>query len=112
MPRVNTKAERHHVGHGEYLTTREIAKVIGGTAHNVRARLAKGWKGEALVLPLGERRHPGVARTTTQIVAYKLALKFGRKIPTPKQIMAVHPMEETTATYWRNAITRALEELS
>lgn len=93
------------------LTTREIARVIGGTPHNVRARLAKGWKRSALVLPLGERRQQGLPRVNTQIVAYKLASKFKRRIPTVEEIMAVHPMNDKTAAYWRNAITRALEEM-
>lgn len=111
-PRINSKAKKHHVGGNEWLTTREIAKVIGGTQHNVRARLAKGWKGEALVLPVGERRAPGRPRVMTQVVAYKLALKFKRRTPTVPEIMEVHPMAEETATYWRNAIIKALEDLA
>lgn len=92
------------------LTTREIAKIIGGTPHNVRARISKGWKGEHLLVPLFERRRLGVARTTTQVIALKLAHAYPHKIPTVKQIQQVHPMSNATARYWRNAIKLAQEE--
>lgn len=105
-------APRYHVGGNEWLTSRQIARIIGGTPHNVRARIALGWKGEALLTPLGQRKRTGKPKGHTQVVAYKLALKFGRRIPTTKEIIAVHPMEESNACYWRNAIIRALEDLS
>lgn len=108
MRKPARNAARHDVGGGEKLTTREIAKVIGGTPQNVRARLSLGWKGEALVLPLGERRNAGQPRSETQVIAYKLALKFKRRLPSVAETMEVHPMDNTTATYWRNAITKAL----
>lgn len=92
------------------LTTREIAEIIGGTPHNVRARISKGWKGSHLLIPLFERRRLGVARTTTQVIALKLAHAFPHKIPSVAQIQAVHPMDKTTARYWRNAIKQAQEE--
>ena len=109
--RPNSQAKRYDVGGGELLTTREIARIIGGSQHNVRQRIRQGWKGAALVLPLGERRRIGAPRVNTQVIAFKLAQKFGRRIPTVAEIEAAHPMDETTATYWRNAIIRAWEEL-
>ncbi|HRP74550.1 MAG TPA: hypothetical protein PKZ27_03080 [Rhodocyclaceae bacterium] len=110
--KTGSHIQRHDMGDGQMLTTREIARVIGGTPHNVRARLAKGWKGEALLTPLGERRRIGKPKGQTQVIAYKLAVHFKHRIPSTKEIMTVHPMEESNACYWRNAIVRALEELT
>lgn len=103
-------APRYDVGGGEQLTTREIAERIGGTQHNVRARLAKGWKGEALLTPIFERRKPGKPRAATAIVAYTLARTFGSRIPSTAEIQTLFPMEESTAAYWRNTIREALEK--
>lgn len=102
--------ERHDVG-GKMMTTREIAAKIGGTAHTVRARLAKGWKGKELLMPVNSRRSVGRPRVSTQIVAYKIARQFPDSVPTVAQIRAIHPMAASTATYWRNAIIRAMREL-
>lgn len=99
----------HDVGNGEMLTTREIAERIGGTPHNVRARLAKGWTGVELLLPLRRRRKVGLPRVHTQVVAYKLAAEFQGKRPTVKRIIEIHPMSRSDAAYWRNAILIAQE---
>lgn len=111
MRRTGSHIKKHDVGDGRKLTTRQIANEIGGTPHNVRARLAKGWTGAQLLIPIFERRRKGVARTPTQVVAYKLALKFGHNIPTVQQIRDTHPMDTSTARYWRNAVIAAQETL-
>lgn len=100
---------KHDVGDGSMLTTRQIAVRLGTTPHNIRARLAKGWKGEELLTPIGERRRQGQPRTQTAVVAYRLALAFGTRRPTTEEIRKVYPMTESSACYWRNAITIALE---
>lgn len=111
MPRKSPhNAARHDVGGGELLTVRQIALRLGTTPSVVRARLFKGWKGEALMLPTGNRRKEGRPRTQTAVTAYALALKFGSRWPSTREIMAAFPMDETTATYWRNAIRIALEK--
>lgn len=93
------------------MTTREIAARIGGTTQTVRARLAKGWKGKELLMPINSRRSVGLPRVSTQIVAYKIARQFPDSVPTTTQIRAIHPMSVSAATYWRNAIMRAIREL-
>lgn len=102
--------KRHDVG-GQMMTTREIAARIGGTTQTVRARLAKGWKGKELLMPINSRRSVGLPRVSTQIVAYKIARQFPDSVPTTAQIREIHPMGASTATYWRNAIMRAMREL-
>lgn len=109
---VNSKAKKYNVGGGEMLTVREIARIAGTTAGTIRARLRKGWKGDSLVLPLGERRKEGQPRYPTQIVAYKLAMKFRYRVPTVEEIRAVHPMSEHNARFWRYSMRRAIEELT
>lgn len=109
MRRSPVTAKRYDVGDGTMLTCREIAmRVKGATQQTIRNRVNNGWKGEALLNPLDVRRNEGRPRTTTAVIAYKLARKFGSKLPTPAEIRSVHPMAETTATYWRNAIREAL----
>lgn len=110
--KTGSHVAKHDVGVGyPPMTTRQIAERIGCDPHIIRARINKGWMGADLLAPIGTRRRIGVARTQTQVVALKLALTFGRKIPTPAQIRAVHPMEYAAALYWRNAIKRALKDL-
>lgn len=104
-------AKKYDVGYGEMLTVREIANVLGTSYGVVRARITKGWTGEQLLTPVGDRRRKSVPRTKTSVMAYTLALKFGRRVPTTKEIMDTYPMAESTAMYWRNAIKIALEKL-
>ena len=108
--KLPSNAPRYDVGGGEMLTSREIAERIGGTQHNVRTRVAKGWKGEALLVPVFERRKPGKPRAATAVIAYTLARTFGSRIPTTKEIRDLYPMEESTAAHWRNTIREALEK--
>lgn len=103
---------KHDVGDGTFLTTRQIATRLKTNPHTIRARLAKGWRGEELLTPIGERRRTGQPRTQTAVVAYKLALHFGRRRPTTEEIRKVHPMTESSACYWRNAITIVLERIN
>lgn len=102
--------QKHDVGDGEMLTTRQIAVRLGTTPATIRGRLAKGWKGEQLLLPTGAKRREGRPRTQTAVTAYALALRFGRKWPTTAEIQRAFPMDDTTAAYWRNAIRIALEK--
>ena len=105
-------AKKYDVGDEEMLTVREIATVLGTSYGVVRARITKGWTGESLLTPVGERRRKSMPRTKTSVMAYTLALKFGRRVPTTKEIMDTYPMAESTAMYWRNAIKIALEKLT
>lgn len=109
--RTGCHVQKHDVGDGEMLTTRQIAARIGGTPHTVRGRLAKGWTGEQLLQPLRERRKLGQPKGLTPVIACKLALTFGWKAPTAAQIMDIHPMEESTAAYWANAYKHAIAQL-
>ena len=109
--KTGSHIQRHDVGDGLLLTTREIAARIGGTPHNVRQRLAKGWSGPQLLLPLRKRRTIGLPKSQTQVVAYKLALHFGRRAPTVAEIRRIHPMDRSNAAYWRNAILTAQQQL-
>lgn len=103
---------KHNVGEGrEPMTTRQIAAELGCDAGVVRNRINKGWKGEQLLLPIHTRRKSGMPRTYTQVVALKLALAFGKKVPSAAQIQAVHPMAYSAAQHWRNAIKYAIEAL-
>ena len=102
-------AKKYDVGYGEMLTVREIANVLGTSYGVVRARITKGWTGEQLLIPVGERRGKSKPRTQTAVVAYVLATRFKRRIPTTEEIKDTYPMAESTAMYWRNAIKIALE---
>lgn len=104
-------AKKYDVGGGEMLTVKEIAEVVGTTPGTIRFRLSKGWEGESLVLPKGERRKGGKPRTQTSVTAYTLALKFGRRLPSVEEIRETYPMSETTAMYWRNSIRIALQRV-
>lgn len=102
-------AKKYDVGDGEMLTVREIANVLGTTYGVVRSRITKGWTGEALLTPVGQRRAKSRPRTKTSVMAYTLALKFGTRLPTADEIRQAYPMCEATAYYWRHTIQVALE---
>lgn len=102
-------AKRYDVGDGEMLTVREIATILGTSVGTVRSRITKGWTGESLLLPPGDRRGKSKPRSQNTVVAYVLALRFGARLPTTKEIMETYPMAESTAHWWRHTIRAALE---
>lgn len=113
MPRRSPKtAARYDVGHGEMLTIRQIALILKTTPGVVRSRVQRGWKGEQLLTPVGQRGNKGRPRTQTAVYAYTLALKFGRRWPSTREILDTIPVDDTTAMYWRAAIRDALIKLA
>lgn len=110
MRKSPSDAKLYDVGDGVMMTGRQIAEKIKSTNGTVRSRWAKGWRGPALLLPPGDRRKKSKPRTTTAVNAYALALRFGARVPTTREIHAVFPMCNASAMYWRNAIRAALEK--
>ena len=101
----------HHVGDGKRMTTGQIASQLGCDPAVIRNRIKLGWKDAELLTPLGVHRHQGRPRNQTQTIALKLALTFGRRVPSVEQIRVVHPMGVAAATYWRNGYRHAMKAL-
>lgn len=102
-------AKKYDVGDGEFLTVREIAEHLNTKPQVIQSRINNGWTGESLLLPVGQRRKKSQPRTNTSVVAYLLALEFGKRVPSIAEIQSVYPMSESAAGYWRVAIQRAID---
>ena len=94
---------------GKYgrLSRSQIAKVAGISNTAVRQRINSGYTGERLCLPAkaGFAKR-GVVCRSTMLVAAKLARQFPSGVPTIKQIIAAHPMAESTARNWQTVFHR------
>lgn len=99
----------YDVGGGRRMSAKEISAHTGITVHAVYARVHRGDSGRQLLIKNGNRKRSGMARSPTQHIAFKIAFAFGRRVPTTAEIRRLHPMSDTSAMRWRNAIRQALE---
>jgi hypothetical protein len=104
------KAKLYEIGK-ERLSVQEIADRAGLRWQTVHSRLARGWRGQQLLIKKQSRRQDGQPRGPNQVIACKLAITFGARVPSPAEIRQVHPMSTTSAMRWRNALRIALEQL-
>ena len=101
----------YDVGGGRQMSAKEIAARTGISVHAVYARVCRGETGKALLIKNGNRKRNGMARSPTQHIAFKIAFAFGRRVPTTAEIRRLHPMSDTSAMRWRNAIRQAIEAM-
>ena len=101
----------YDVGGGRQMSAKEIAARTGISVHAVYARVYRGETGKALLIKNGNTKRKGMARSPTQHIAFKIAFAFGRRVPTTAEIRRLHPMSDTSAMRWRNAVRQALESM-
>lgn len=92
-------------GGGEMLTVREIMRKTGLGESTVRSRMARGAKGKDLLRK--ERKDMAAPRSSTMVLACKLADAFPDRLPTTKEIRRLYPMAEGTAERWLSALRAA-----
>lgn len=102
----------HEVG-TERLSAAQIAKRTGLSENSVRCRIANGARGDALMAPAklgGARpaRRGATYRERSQTgssieFACRLAVRFGRTIPTVEQLQHEFGMHRATAYRWLRA---------
>lgn len=94
-------------GGGEFLTVKEIMRKTGLGESTVRSRMARGAKGKDLLRK--ERKDMAAPRSSTMVLACKLADAFPDRLPTTKEIRRMYPMAEGTAERWLAALRAARE---
>ena len=90
------------------LTMGEMLRKSGVTKQTMRYRLKRGWQGAHLLSGPYSRAIRSPARPALAIAA-KLAAKYPHKVPTDREMIALHPMTRAAAWAWRNAWRAALE---
>lgn len=95
----------------ERLTLAQLCERTGLKAGAMYSRIVRGVTGKDLLIKRGDRKRRGMARSPTQYIAFKLAYAFGEHVPTTKEIRAAHPMSDTSAMRWRNAMQQALKSM-
>ena len=106
------KRKTYDCGRHGRLTVPMIAMLAGVSKEAVYQRLRKGLRGEALCAPAHESQR-GVRKPCTKptmVVACRLVRAFPHRVPTVKEIVAVHPMTERNAQRWRQALAQTLAE--
>lgn len=90
----------------------EIARRAGVDPDTIRKRMREGVTGAALLAPKGRghTRVPQGAAEATLLTAARLALHFGERRPTVREILAVQPMSHQTALRYCRAMLRAHDE--
>ena len=93
------------------LSIPQIAVVAGVTDPAIRQRIRRGWNGEQLCEPIGERPNAkrGEIRVPTMLTAVQLARQFRDRVPTVQEIRKAKPMSREAAVRWRQAIRTAFE---
>lgn len=92
-------------GNGEFLTIPQIMKRTGLGESAIRSRISRGVKGAALLRR--ERKDAAAPRSSTMVIACKLADEYPHELPTTKEIRALHPMSVGAAERWRRALQAA-----
>lgn len=92
-------------GGGEMLTIKQIMQRTGLGEAAVRSRISRGVKGRALLRR--ERRNLAAPRSSTMVIACRLADRFPDRLPTTSEIRRVYPMCAQSAERWRTAIASA-----
>lgn len=103
---------RHDCGKFGQLTVMQIVKLTGMSRSSIQRRIAIGLTGEKLCdVPKAncrKRVRDNINRPVAS-VALRLALAFGNKVPTAKQIQSVRPMSESAAKRWRRVYREIVE---
>ena len=107
LPR-GRKPPTYDCGRFGMLTMAEMLAKSGVTKQTMRYRMQKGWQGEHLLSGPFAREVRSPARPALNIAA-KLAATYPRKVPTEREMIALHPMSRQAAWAWRNAWRSALE---
>ena len=85
-----------------------MCRIAGVTKQTMRYRMQQGWPPERLLTKAYTRAKPTHVRPALTIAA-KLAAHYPRRVPTHKELVALHPMSRAAAWSWRNAWRQALE---
>lgn len=85
-------------GNGELLTIPQIMERTGLGESAIRSRISRGVKGKALLRR--ERRDMAAPRSSTMVIACRLAAEFPDCLPTTKEIRAIYPMSAGAAERW------------
>lgn len=92
-------------GGGEMLTISQIIRRTGLSESAVRSRISRGVKGAALLRK--ERKDMAAPRSSTMVLACRLADAYPDRLPTTKEIRQLYPMVEQTAERWLTALREA-----
>lgn len=102
---VPTRRKLFDCGGGRMLTIKEIMLQTGLGESAVRTRISRGVKGSALLRR--ERRNLAAPRSSTMVIACRLADQFPDRLPTTREIRRIYPMCDQTAERWRTALRAA-----
>lgn len=90
---------------GEFLTVKEIMLRTGLGESAVRARISRGVTGKALLRK--ERRDAAAPRSSTMVIACRLADSYPDRLPTTREIRQIYPMSPQSAERWLTALRAA-----
>lgn len=92
-------------GNGERLTVKEIMLRTGLAETAVRSRISRGVKGKALLAK--GRKDAAAPRSSTMVIACRLADAYPDRLPTTKEVRAIYPMCAQSAERWLTALRDA-----
>lgn len=101
------RAKLYDCGNGLRLTIRQIQERTGLSENSVRSRISRGITGRDLLRK--GRRDMAAPRSSTMVLACRLADAYPDRLPTTKEIRRMHPMSEQTAERWLTALRAARE---
>lgn len=104
------RAKLYDCGNGRRLTIRQIQQRTGLSENSVRSRISRGITGVDLLLK--GRRDMAAPRSSTMVLACRLADAYPDRLPTTKEIRKLYPMCEQTAERWLTAMRAAREKNS
>ena len=90
---------------GQMLTIKQIMQATGLSEAAVRARIARGKKGKALLRK--ERKNVAAPRSSTMVIACRIADEYPDRLPTTKEIRELYPMAAQSAERWLTALREA-----
>lgn len=99
------RCKAYDCGNGLMLTIKEIQQRTGISEAAVRSRISRGVKGAAMLRK--ERRDAAAPRSSTVVIACRIADKFPDRLPTTKEIRALYPMSAQSAERWLTAFRAA-----
>lgn len=92
---------------GEMLTVSQIMRRTGLSDGAVRSRISRGLKGAELLRR--ERKDAAAPRSSTMVLALRIADAFPDRLPTTKEIRKLYPMTPQTAERWLASVKAARE---
>lgn len=90
---------------GEMLTIKQIMQRTGLAESAVRSRISRGVKGAALLRK--ERKDAAAPRSSTMVIAIRVADEYPDRLPTTKELRALYPMSAAAAERWLAAVRAA-----